>query len=205
MNFATARAQEIPKAVGYESIEELFATYKTARNDGDWETLFALGSEANQNFEIVAIALSPVVATDPQLKTILKKHGLDWIEFNRQLGGVLSADNEDKLDELDEIEFEKLLKKATSIVGAGDFDKTGLYAAAQEYLSKSADFWGFTVHELRNVERNGDIASGWAVTTHFTKMRIAAQGVAPYERTIEISGSEKLHFRRIEGQWYLGD
>lgn len=199
---ATARAQDTPRSVGYESIENLFAAYRTARNKGDWRTLFALGTDANRNEIITAIALSPRVASDPQLKAILKKHGLDWNEFNRQLGGVLSAD---KLDKLNDAEIGNVTKKASNIVRSADFDKTGLYAAAQEHFSKSGDFWDFTVHELRKVKHNGSVATGRAVTTHFTKVRTTGPGVAPHERTTKISGSEALHFRRIEGRWYLGD
>ncbi len=181
--------EELPNQNGFESPRAVFAAYKKATSEQDWKALFALGTPARQSDELLDLVVSAALTEDSAFKALVAKHGGNW---NGIVAQVTDADDAVKRIRL-AVRIAKDIK-----------DKAGLYAAAQDLISRDSLFAPTTVNEMRNFVQNDSAASA-----QFSETRVAVETqtdnltklARKIPRTVNVTG--ELYFRRIAGRWYL--
>jgi len=189
---AVACAENAPSNAGYDSPEEVFAAYKKATNDRAWRNLFSIFTAERQNVEILHIAIQAAVSNDETLRTIVKRNGVNWEEFDR---------------EWTEDENKRLMEDMVAVaarIGKSATNRADLYAATRDHIAKVSDPSSLTVHELRKLVRDGATASGEAEgTARFSGTQTDNVTNASRQVVSEGSFTETLRFRRVAGKWYL--
>jgi len=197
-------AEEPTAKLKYETPQEVFFAYKTAKNNQDWATVFSLhtfsGQDALISEQLERISCWDRTLVDDKLRAIYKAHGVDLSQFQSRLTQLLSQEpsNEEEENEII-VQFNQLSSSTVESIES----KSKLYDGVQAQISKILDRKKESVVELREMEINQNSAKGTCVGKFQILETIYDPAGGSYTRYREVTEYYPLHFRQIEGHWFL--
>lgn len=177
---------------GHKTIEELYAAYQKATENGDLKALFLLGTPERQDGEILMVAVTAATSKDVTLRSLAEQHGADWRRFDH----VWSEEENRR--------FMREWPAIAATISKHVPNKSELYASAHSYLAKKNDPWSTKPRELKNLVRHGATAMGESVESVTCVVRVTdAQDNRTGQVTETHSVLSRMWFRNINGRWYL--
>ena len=187
-----AGADRSPASTGYDTIDGMFAAYRTATQDRDWKALFLLGTPARQDGELLMLAVNAVTSKDTTLRRLFEKYGANLKQFDHEW---TDADNQ---------RFVREFPARAASFGTTITNKAELYVEARRHLDKNSELLSTQVVELTNVARDGATAVGESRETNTCIERhFDAGGNQTRQVSRTVAVRSRLCFRQIDGRWYL--
>lgn len=196
-----ASAAERPVAEGFDSPADVFAAYRQASNDRNYQAMFSLGTQRHQHAEILEMVLVslPLAAESSEYQALLNKHGLPSQQLSLLYKAWLQLPQTDP-------EYQRgmddITRRTAALIKRNVKDLPGLCTDIRKFGDKLSGNEQ-TIQELTQLKQTGEIAHGVATSTGRSKITVKPTGAPAYETTQSFTGTEELVFRRVGGRWFL--
>lgn len=194
---------------GFATPEEAFAACQKANQAKDWATVLAAHAPESQERLVGGLASQATMfmsfaGPDAELTGLLKKHGLDESLIKRQPFDMKSVMGSGGLAEMAEKMEQHQQKLAAAIK-----DHSAFFVEVTEVLETKGDEWAKSMpgmsSSIRSAERNRAEAEKAQAEAKLVDVQISgdtAQGkqqIRWRNRTFD----QPVHFRKVDGRWYL--